>query len=271
MFIMINKLADYHIHTSFCNHANGTMKEYVKYAIRAGLNEIGFSDHNPLPANFDSHYRMQEDELPVYLKIIRELQEAYPQIKIKIGIELDYIEGAKDYLKKFVSHNTFDYIIGSVHYLSFNSSCQIVYLNDVERKKKNELYRKYFELVEQAANSGLFDIIAHFDLPRRFWGEPDVESVNYAIKALECIKKNNVCLEINTSGFRTRNVMEPFPGRYLLKLIRDLEIPITLGSDSHSPPDVGGHFSEVISLLKAIGFRELVCFTHRQRKPVLIE
>ena len=65
---MIEQLADYHIHTSFCNHANGTMKEYVKYAITAGLNEIGFSDHNPLPAIFDSHYRMQPDDLKIYLK-----------------------------------------------------------------------------------------------------------------------------------------------------------------------------------------------------------
>ncbi|HEX9971477.1 MAG TPA: histidinol-phosphatase HisJ family protein [bacterium] len=267
---MIKKLADYHIHTSFCNHANGTMREYVKYAITAGLNEIGFSDHNPLPADFDSHYRMQEQDLQIYLKIIRELQDAFPQIKIKIGIELDYIEGAKDYLKEFVSHNTFDYIIGSVHYLSFNSSHQIVYLNDVGREKKNELYGQYFELVEQAANSGFLDIIAHFDLPRRFWGDLDAESIIHATKALESIKRNNICIEINTSGFRTKNVMEPFPGRYLLEPIHELEIPITLGSDSHSPLDVGSYFHEVISLLKEIGFREVNYFTDRQRMPVLI-
>jgi histidinol-phosphatase (PHP family) len=267
---MIKKLADYHIHTSFCNHANGTMREYVKYAIAAGLNEIGFSDHNPLPPNFDSHYRMREQDLHIYLKIIKELQEAFPQIKIKIGIELDYIEGAKKYLKKFVSHNTFDYIIGSVHYLNLNSSHQIVYLNDVGREGKNALYEKYFELVEQAANSGFFDIIAHFDLPRRFWGDLDIESIAYAAKALESIKRNNVCLEINTSGFRTKNVMEPFPGRYLLELIHELKIPITLGSDSHSPLDVGSYFHEVIALLKEIGFREVNYFAHRQRTPILI-
>lgn len=267
---MIKKLADYHVHTSFCNHANGTMKEYVKYAITAGLNEIGFSDHNPLPANFDSHYRMQADDLNIYLKIIQELQNAFPQINIKVGIELDYIEGAKGYLKKFVSHNTFDYIIGSVHYLNFNSSHQIVYLNEVGREKKTKLFRQYFELVERAANSGFFDIVAHFDLPRRFWGDLDAESIFHATKALESIKRNNLCIEINTSGFRTKSVMEPFPGRYLLELIHELEIPITLGSDSHSPPDVGSYFPEVVSLLKAIGFREVISFTNRRRTPISI-
>lgn len=267
---MIEKLADYHIHTSFCNHANGTMKDYVKYAIAAGLHEIGFSDHNPLPANFDSHYRMQEPDLKIYLNIIEQLQDTFPQIEIKIGIELDYIEGVKDYLKEFVSHNTFDYIIGSVHYLSFNSSHQIIYLNDVERVTKADLYRKYFELVEQAVASRFFDIIAHFDLPRRFWGDLDAESVSYAIKVLESIKKNDVCLEINTSGFRTKNVMEPFPGRYLLEIIRDLEIPITIGSDSHVPGDVGSYFHQVITFLKTLGFSELCRFSKRQRRPIII-
>lgn len=267
---MIKKLADYHIHTSFCNHANGTMKEYVKYAITAGLNEIGFSDHNPLPANFDSHYRMQAEDLNIYLKIIQELRDAFPQIKIKIGIELDYIEGAKDFLKKFVSHNTFDYIIGSVHYLNFNSSHQIIYLNEVGKEKKTKLFRQYFELVERAANSGFYDIVGHFDLPRRFWGDLDHESIIYAQHALESIKRNNLCIEINTSGFRTKSVMEPFPGRYLLERICELDIPITLGSDSHSPPDVGSYFHEVVSLLKEIGFREVHCFSHRRRKPISI-
>jgi HisJ family histidinol phosphate phosphatase len=67
---MNEQLADYHIHTTFCNHANGTMRQYVKQAISVGLREMGFSDHNPLPAHFNNHYRMLPDELQIYLDII---------------------------------------------------------------------------------------------------------------------------------------------------------------------------------------------------------
>ena len=267
---MIKQLADYHIHTTFCNHANGTMKQYVKQAISTGLSEMGFSDHNPLPAHFNNPYRMLPDELPIYLDIINDLQIQFPQILIKTGIELDYIEDAIDYLRKLVIENNFDYVIGSVHYLNMDSSHNAVYLNDFHNDNKIPQFQKYFDTVEKAAEAGLFDIIAHFDLPRRFWGDMDEISMAYAIHALEQIKKNDICLEINTSGFRTKNVEEPFPGVKLLYLARDWEIPVTLGSDAHHPRDVASYFQEAIILLKKIGFKYVQLFNNRQRIPLKI-
>jgi len=267
---MIEKLADYHIHTSFCNHANGTMKEYVKHAVSAGLTEMGFADHNPLPANFNNYYRMLPEDMPIYLHIIKDLQTQFPQVNIKVGIELDYIEGAVDYLKKFVAENNFDYVIGSVHYLNVDSSHQTVYLNDLHSEKKSQLFCNYFEAIEKAVHTELFDIIGHFDLPRRFWGDLDYTSMCYAVRALELIKKNDICLEINTSGYRTKNIQEPFPGRKLLSLANEMEIPVTLGSDSHSPRDVGSYFCEAIALLKKIGFINVNFFTNRERQSLPI-
>src|ERR1700758_3973876 len=45
---------DYHIHTTLCHHAVGDPIEYVQAAQRAGLTEIGFADHNPMPEQFDA-------------------------------------------------------------------------------------------------------------------------------------------------------------------------------------------------------------------------
>jgi len=267
---MVDKLADYHIHTSFCNHANGTMKDYVKHASDAGLSEMGFADHNPLPAHFNNNYRMLPEELQTYLNIIDDLKNEFPHINIKVGIELDYIESAIDFLERFVEENKFDYIIGSVHYLNFDSSQHLIYLNDLHCDEKAELFHKYFESLEKAIRTGLFDIIGHFDLPRRFWGDLDDMSHGYAVRVLEVIKKYDLCLEINTSGFRTRNVEEPFPGSKLLSLANEMQIPITLGSDAHSPHDVGSYFQEAITLLKEIGFKNIKFFSSRKSisKPI---
>ena len=262
---MVEKLADYHIHTSFCNHANGTMKEYVKHAISAGLSEMGFADHNPLPPRFNNPYRMLPEDMPIYLNIINDLKNEFPQIKIKIGIELDYIESAIDYVQEFVKENNFDYVIGSVHYINFNSSQNLIYLNDLHWNKKTELFHTYFDVMEKAIATRLFDIIGHFDLPRRFWGDLDEMSFHYAERVLKLIKNYDLCLEINTSGFRTKNVEEPFPGNHLLCLAKEMEIPIALGSDSHLPNNVGSYFSEAITLLKKIGFNEISFFTNRKR------
>lgn len=267
---MTKQLADYHIHTSFCNHANGTMKAYVKQAISVGLSEMGFADHNPLPLNFKNPYRMLPDDLQVYLSTISDLKNQFPQINIKAGIELDYIEAAMNYLSSLLAENQFDYVIGSVHYLNMDSSHQLAYLSDCNSAKQSELFQKYFKAMEQAIETGLFDIIAHFDIPRRFWGDLDQASMSYAVRMLELIKQKDLCLEINTSGFRTKNVEEPFPGSTLLHLAKELEIPITLGSDAHKPIDVGSYFDESIFLLKNIGFEHIHLFDNRQRIPLKI-
>ena len=267
---MIELISDYHIHTSFCNHASGTMKEYVKAAISSGLKEMGFADHNPFPAQYDSHYRMRYEDLNNYYNIIEDLRTQFPQIEIKIGIELDYVAMAIDYLIKFLNNNKFDYVIGSVHYLNINSSHQLVYLNDFQLDNKTELYQQYFKAVEESIRTGLFDIVGHFDLPKRFWGSLNSESISYAEKILRLIKEYDLCLEVNTSGFRINNTKATFPGEYLLIQAQKMNIPICLGSDAHSPVDVASHFKKTISILQHIGFREICTFSKRKRKSIPI-
>ena len=38
-------MIDYHVHTSLCNHATGTMEQYVRAGVDKGLTTIGFLDH----------------------------------------------------------------------------------------------------------------------------------------------------------------------------------------------------------------------------------
>ncbi|MFZ4595668.1 MAG: PHP domain-containing protein, partial [Verrucomicrobiaceae bacterium] len=47
-------LADYHLHTPLCRHAEGHPSAYAGQAEALGLAEIGFSDHNPMPEFFDN-------------------------------------------------------------------------------------------------------------------------------------------------------------------------------------------------------------------------
>jgi len=265
---MTPRLADYHIHTSFCNHANGTMKQYVTRAISMGLVEMGFSDHNPLPARFNNHYRMLVEDMPLYLNIIEDLRKQFPEIRIKVGVEMDYIDSAVDFLRQFIENNHFDYIIGSVHYLNGQAKDHLLYFSDFNLTKKRDLFFRYFQNMKKAVQSGLFDIIGHFDIPRRFWGDLDDITMAYAEEALQLVKQNDLCLEINTSGFRTENVMEPFPGRKLLSLAQELQIPIIIGSDSHTPSHVGSYFRETVQLLKNIGFTETNFFSDRKRIPI---
>ena len=67
------KKTNYHTHTKRCMHANGTDADYVKAALDAGLDVLGFSDHGPFPDNrFD--FRMPYADLDEYLTCIDALR-----------------------------------------------------------------------------------------------------------------------------------------------------------------------------------------------------
>ena len=42
---------NYHTHTRYCGHAKGEVEDYVKQAVKLNMQELGFSDHAPIPLN----------------------------------------------------------------------------------------------------------------------------------------------------------------------------------------------------------------------------
>ena len=261
---------DHHVHTSLCNHASGTMLEFAKAANRLGLAGIGFSDHSPILEEFGNKYRMLEWEMEIYVEAIFSLRERFDgEIQIKLGMELEYIQEAEKYLQRIVKKFPFDYLIGSVHLLSDHNG-KYVYLSKLRDEEARKSYQLYFEKIKQAARSGLFDIVAHFDLPKKFWDEMQDEEYEIAAMALEEIKNNDLSIEVNTSGLRTDEVKEPFPNKRLIQIAHNLGIPLVIGSDSHLPHDVGSYFEDVVSLLKELGVAKTTTFHQRKRIELLI-
>lgn len=89
------KKINYHTHTKRCMHANGTDADYVKAALDAGLDVLGFSDHGPFPDNrFD--FRMPYADLDEYLTCIDALRPtvSFPILK---GLEIEYCPDSLDY------------------------------------------------------------------------------------------------------------------------------------------------------------------------------
>ncbi|MFX1298867.1 MAG: histidinol-phosphatase HisJ family protein, partial [Promethearchaeota archaeon] len=196
---------DYHIHTKFCRHAVGEMEDYVQAAIVKDLDEIGFSDHfimTYLPeAAVQEDYCMKKEELPVYIKNVKELQETQTNIVIKLGIEADYYEGKENEIKKLLNPFRFDYILGSVHVVNDR-----VIDDDRFRKKPQgheifELYRDYFNIIKKAIQSSLFDAIAHLDLPKKYGDRPQTSISELIDEVIETLSKKKVCVELNTGGY----------------------------------------------------------------------
>lgn len=251
---------DYHMHTPLCGHAEGTPEEYVQHAIKMGLTEIGFSDHAPFVKGPLPGVCMNEDQLPTYIDMIDDVRKKYKdQISIKIALEADYIPGYEENTLAIIQSFNYDYIIGSVHFIgdwAFDDPGDVASWSNQDI---NQVYRDYYSLVRQSAESGLFDIIGHCDLVKKFGHRPTEDMTEEIIKTAETFARTSMAIEINTAGLR-KKVNEMYPAIDALRIYREHNIPLTFGSDAHQPHEVGQDFNQALDLAKKAGYTEHVIF-----------
>ncbi|MCV9951554.1 PHP domain-containing protein [Paenibacillus polymyxa] len=267
---------DYHTHHSRCGHAIGSLEEYVQQGIRLGLDQLGLSDHMPLlhvePANYYPEMAMPMDELPRYVEECLDLKERYKgQIDIRVGLEGDYIEGWEREIEDIVHAYPWDYVIGSVHFLGEWDVTDFRQVHHWEGKNVLEVYRTYYDAVSKAAATGLYDIMGHLDVIKRFGYHPKPEEEEELRElersALSAVARSGRAMELNASGL-SKPCAEMFPSRRMLEQAFTLGIPLTIGSDAHDPAKLSEHLEKARSLLYEVGYRELAVFQHRERSRV---
>ncbi|PAF45667.1 histidinol-phosphatase [Helicobacter sp. 11S02629-2] len=250
-------MIDLHNHTTRCNHATGSMQDYVKAAIAQGIKYYGFSCHAPM--DFDSKYRMAKAELKDYLADIEALKMANPDIDIKSGLEVDFILGKPHLMEKEVLEARVDHLIGSVHFLDSWGFDNPEFLDEWAKRDVKECWELYLDSIQAMAKSGYFQIVGHLDLLKVFGATPPKEMDSKIEKTLQIIKDNNMVLEINTAGLR-KPIKECYPSPSILKLAKKLGLDITFSSDAHALSQVGAGLKECIALAKDIGFKAGVVF-----------
>ncbi|MDH6429607.1 MULTISPECIES: histidinol-phosphatase HisJ [Paenibacillus] len=268
---------DYHTHHERCGHAVGKLEEYVQRGIELGLQQLGLSDHLPLihvdPASYYPEMAMPMAELPRYVEECLTLKERYRGvIDLRVGLEADYIEGYEEQIREILSPYPWDYLIGSVHFLGEWDITDHRQVHGWESRDALEVYRLYYDAVKKSALSGLYDIIGHMDVIKRFGYGPQTPEGKAEVRALELetlkvIADSGIAMELNASGL-TKPCAEMFPAEHLLQEALKLGIPLTLGSDAHDPTKLGDGLQEARSMLWHTGFRELAVFEGRRRTTV---
>lgn len=253
--------ADYHLHTPLCKHAVGDPVDLAAAAVALGLPEIGFSDHSPMPEEFDD-WRMLDAELPRYFELVDEARAAYPSLPIRLGLEVDWLEGGEGWIESLTARAPWDYLIGSVHYLgewNFDHPGQIARFSSFGVE---EAWDRYWQLFGNAARSGLFDIMGHPDLIKKFKHRPDGDLRRYYEPAVQACVDAGVAIEINTAGL-FKPVAEMYPAPEFLKLAAQAGIRLTINSDAHAPEEVGRAFPQALALARDSGFTTLTRFLDR--------
>lgn len=249
-------MIDYHIHTKYSD-GKSTHTEYIQKAIEIGLEEIGFSDHYCV--NFPKWAIKAHDE-----KLITNQIDEYKNlrgIRVKYGYECDYIEGKEQQVKEFIENLPLDYVIGSVHYIkdwNFDTRKDDFIDLDID-----QFYLDYFDQLKKAIESGLFDIIGHIDLAKKFNFFPSYNLDELYEGIAKSLKKNNVAFELNTSGM-DKDCKEFYPSDKFLNVLCKHQVNVTLGSDSHKKEHLARYFDLAIAKLKKIGFEKIATFSNRK-------
>ncbi len=269
-------LTDYHLHLRPDDlHATapewftaGNAERYRSAAAQRGIAELGVSEHiyrftqalavwqHPLWREY------ARDDIDEYCGFVRE------QTDLRLGIEADFIPGAEDRIANLLQARDFDYVVGSVHFLRDGAVDMDDYSVWDGTRSPEDVWRRYFETIAEAARSGLFDIVAHPDLVK-YWGDParrpQGDLRRYYEPAVEGIAEAGLAVEVSTAGLR-KPAGELYPSRGFLELCVEAEIPVALSSDAHRPEDVGADYDRALAELTELGIEELCVFEGGARR-----
>ncbi len=249
---------NYHTHTELCHHASGKIEDYVLAAINCGYESLGMSDHGPLQnAGF---VRMNLDEFyNIYIPEFKYCKEKYKdKINLYVGLELEYLEGRLDYYKKI--KEDLDYLILGPHYYSKYEQNNHTSVYNVNTKETLEMY---VNMIEEALDTKLFDILAHPDIMLcGYYGYND--DLDMAIRRIcrACIK-NDVILEFNAAGYikgckyfevgnkRVYDYM--YPNKHFFSIVSDFkDLKVILSLDAHNPNQIVKEKKEAENLINEL-------------------
>ena len=258
--------ADYHSHTPLCHHAEGEPEAFIDAALRAGLTEYGISDHAPqIPEPFDD-WRMSEADLPEYFQWIeRARSHSAGRIPVRAGLECDWLTGCQPWIADLASRYDWDYLIGSVHYLGDWDFDNPKWLGRWAESDVNAVWTHYWETYAKMADNGLFDILGHPDLVKKFAHVPTGDLDRFYEPVIDAIAASGSVIELNTAGWH-KPCAQAYPAPRFLELACSAGIGLVISSDAHAPGEVARDFPKAIELAKAAGYRETVLFEKRQRR-----
>ena len=263
-------LPDYHVHTFRCGHAGGESRDFVRRALDRGLGEMAFTDHIPLyflPSEArDPRLAMREEDLDGYLAEVAALADEFRgEIPVRLGLEADYAEGHEETLRRWLDRADWDLVLGSVHWVAGD---WIDAPESASRRFAEEgvdaLYAEYYRLLARAARTGLFDVLTHFDLPKKHGHRPARPLEEAEEEAISAARASGCAVEISSAGLR-KPVAEAYPEARLLRRIVAAGVPVTFSSDAHAPAEVGWGYDRTRALARACGVTEFVTLEKRRK------
>lgn len=254
----MRQLADCHMHTELCGHATGTASQMLKAVRDAGLVGAVMTEHLPLKEEFDplGIYSMRGDVDMLYVAELRDLRFDWDGADLVIGAESDWLSVDPAWTHESVASARkagVEVVLGSVHFLDGWAFDDPNYVEEWEKHDVDKVWEQYFTEWGKAASSGLFDVMSHPDLVKKF-GYYHSNPAEIYDEAARIAAEAGVLVEVSTAGWR-KPVAEQYPSVDFIKRFIDHGVNFTLGSDAHDPKEVGYRLDDAADLLLSLGVK----------------
>ncbi|CCG92809.1 Histidinol phosphatase, PHP family [Methylacidiphilum fumariolicum SolV] len=253
--------ADYHMHPQGHKLQPYTFKlldPWAESCFQKGVVDFCFTDHD--------RYREGID-----FQVFDQWKQKFPTLNVRLGIERDNdpVSGHSGLIWVKENWEKLDFVLGSVHFIGDWPFDRNGFEDGFSKRPIEDIYRDYVKNLLQLIDQGFIDSVAHLDLIKIFNYRPKGKIVDYFEPVLEKIKEKDLCLEINTAGWR-KPVKEQYPAEEILFKAVEMKIPISIGSDAHSWLEVGKGFSELLPLMNKLGIKEFAVFRSHTRQMVAV-
>ena len=255
----MRRLADCHMHTELCGHAVGTPSEMLHAVVEAGLAGAVMTEHLPLKPELDPEgiYSMRGDVDLLYVAELRDLRFDWDDADLVIGAEADWLSVDPEWTTQSVRaarEAGVEVVLGSVHFLDGWAFDDPSYIAEWEKRDVDQVWERYFSEWCKAASSGLFDVMSHPDLVKKF-GHYASNPLDFFDEAARVAGEAGVLVEVSTAGWR-KPCNEQYPSVDFIKRLKDEGVHFTLGSDAHHPNEVGSRLDDAADLLVSLGIEQ---------------
>jgi histidinol-phosphatase (PHP family) len=228
---------DAHLHSNLSPDSDVEIDAYAEQALERGIDELAITDHVDFepgtPAYGASTFAERE-------AVVRDASDRWAPrgVAIRFGVELTYDRRYEADLRDHLRRHAYDFVIGSVHVYRSSPYASDRVAGFVADKRLSDVVAPYFDEVEAAARSGLFDVVGHIDFVKRYL-HPHVTPAHLAAAPelydpiLRALIDTGTALEVNTSGLR-QVAGETYPSPAIVARFRELGgARVTVGSDAH--------------------------------------
>jgi len=257
--MIIDCTLDNHVHTPLCNHASGTMEQYVQAGVAAGLERIVFLEHLETGINTAFRSWLTDADFDVFFAEGNRLKKRYEgRIEIGLGAEVGYNPDCPQRILERIGEREWDRLGLSYHFITIPGHDE--HVNMLSRNRQNlalidaygdrRLLTRYFDTLIEAVQAIPAHTLCHLDAGLRHQPNLYLEDSHYGqIEILlRQVKRAGMTLEINTSGYAYRG--EPFPRPQVFTAAENMGLGFSAASDAHSPEEVGRFFDRIPGLLR---------------------